>query len=258
MVPAAVRAGEVGKGRAMNTSLYQPRGRAAVYAQLAVNIFHQCSHGCRYCYCPRILHKSTFNFYCREPVPRPGLLSDLTHACEEWAAVSDERPAVHLSFIGDPLPRGGDHKVTNQVIHTLHGFGFPVRILSKSGILEPDTLRELSDRDSYWITLTSVQRDSTDYWEPFAGQVGQRINALAAAQQAGLKTGVSLEPVLSLEEARGVLFALAGCKVDPVWIGPTNHLARGYDWLEVKQQLAETAMATGLPVRWKEDVCRAR
>ena len=241
----------------MNT-LYEPHGKAAAYAELAVNIFHQCSHGCRYCYCSRILRKSTFNFFCREPVPRPGLVSDLIHACEEWAAVTDERPAVHLSFIGDPLPRGSDHKVTNQVIHTLHRFGFPVQLLSKSGILEPDTLRELSERDSYWITLTSVNRDSTDYWEPFAGHVGQRIVALGEAQKAGLRTGVSLEPVLSLEDARGVLLALAGCTVDPVWVGPINHLARGYDWLEVKQALGETAKATGLPVRWKDEPCRTR
>ncbi len=235
------------------TTLYQPRGKAAAYAELAVNIFHRCSHGCRYCYCPRILHQSAFDFFSRAPQPREGLLPDLAQSCEEWAAVTDERPAVHLSFLGDPLPTGTPPDFTNRVIHVLHRFGFPVQLLSKSGILEPSTLKELGETDTYGITLTTCDPDLARYWEPFAGNIGKRINALAAAQQAGIKTWVSLEPVLDLESARGVLFALAGCPVDPVWVGPLNHFARGYDWPEVKQQLAETARATGLPVRWKDE-----
>ena len=240
------------------TTLYEPRGPAAAYARLAVNIYHKCSHGCRYCYCPRMMHRSAFSFFAREPQPRPGLLADLARACEEWAAVTDERPRVHLSFLGDPLPRNCNHEVTNQVIHTLHRYGFPVQILSKSGILGPDTLRELDERDTYGITLTSVNPAVCEYWEPLAGHVGLRINALAAAQQAGLATMVSLEPVLDLESAKGVLYALKGCTVDPVWVGPLNHFARDYDWPAVKAQLAELAGQVGLPVRWKDEVCRAK
>ena len=80
-------------------SLYQPRGRAAVYAKLAVNLYDQCSHGCRYCYCPRIMHKSPSVFYSPNPRPRPGLVDDLKTACDEWAAVEVERPPVHLRQI---------------------------------------------------------------------------------------------------------------------------------------------------------------
>ncbi len=239
-------------------TLYQPLGHAAAYAKLAVNIYHECSHGCRYCYCPRCLRRTPRAFFNREPAPRQGLLAILPHHCEEWAKVTDERPPVHLSFIGDPLPIGGDHTVANEVIHILHRFLFPVQILSKSGVLEPDTLKELNEHDSYGITLTAIDPKAVEYWEPFAGPVGQRINAMGRAQEAGVKTWVSLEPVISLNDARGVLYALQGCSCDPVWIGPLNHLGRDYDWQQVKGELAALAAKVGLPVRWKDEACLTR
>lgn len=239
------------------TTLYQPRGRAAEYAELAVNIYHQCPHGCRYCYCPRVLHKSQFDFYSREPKPRDGLLSNLKQACDEWAGVTDERPRVHLSFLGDPLPSGVPHDTTNKVIHLLHRYGFPVQLLSKSGVLDPATLTELGEHDTYGITLTTCNRELERYWEPFAGHVGARITAMGRAHDAGIKTWVSLEPVLSLADAQGVLYALQGCPCDPVWVGPLNHLTRGYNWPEVKEQLTELAGKLGLPVRWKDETCTA-
>jgi len=240
------------------TTLYQPRGKARAYAQLALTIFHQCPHGCRYCYCPRILHKSRYDFFSREPRPRDGLLDDLPAACEEWAAVTEERPAVHLSFIGDPLPLGSPTGVAEAVINILHRFNFPVQILSKSGLLPDSLLHGLREGDSYGISLTTAQQEAQKYWEPFAGSIGTRINAMGRALEAGIKTWVSLEPVLSLDDAKGVLYALQGCSCDPVWVGPLNHQKRGYDWPEVKAQLAELAKEAGLPVRWKDEVCPAK
>ena len=236
------------------TTLYQPRGKASVYAKLAVNIYRQCSAGCRYCYCPQILHITPSAFFTSNPRPRPGLVDDLLSACEEWAAVEDERPTVHLSFIGDPLPLGGDVGVTAEVISVLHHFHLPVQLLSKSGNLPPAILKLLGEDDSYGVTLTSINPASVAYWEPFAGRADARINALGEAAEVGVKTWVSLEPVISFEDAAGVLNALRGSSCSPVWIGSLNHLKPPYEWAEVKRRLADVARECEIPVRWKDEV----
>ncbi|MBN2464379.1 radical SAM protein, partial [candidate division WOR-3 bacterium] len=236
------------------TSLYEPRGAARIYADLAVNIYDRCPHGCRYCYCPRILHISEFEYYSPHPQPRPGLLDDLMRACHEWAAVSDERPYVHVSFLGDPLPRSVKPGITEAVINLLHRFQFPVQLLSKSGYLPDSTLSELSERDRYWISLTTLDPERCRFFEPFAGTAEERLAALARARAAGVKVGVSLEPVLSHEDAAQVLAALPKLKPELVWVGMLNHRATPYKWGDVKQQLAKLASELGLPVRFKDDV----
>jgi DNA repair photolyase len=239
-------------------TLYTPKGAAAVYAELAVNIYHECSHGCRYCYCPRIMHEPAWKFYAASPLPREGLLKDLEKACEEWAGVTDERPFVHLSFIGDPLPRDAHHDTTNSVIRALHRWGFPVQLLSKSAVVGDETLSLLSERDRYWITLTTMDANVSAYWEPFAGKPEERIAALQAVRHTGAEVGCSLEPVIDLDSVNSVLMRLTELQLDTVWIGPLNHIARGYDWRKLKSQLKRVVRELGLKVRWKDEACPTR
>ncbi len=235
------------------TSLYTPRGAARVYAELAVNIYDRCAHGCRYCYCPRVLHISEFEYYSPKPQPRPGLLDDLMTACEEWTAVTDERPYVHLCFLGDPLPRAVMPGVTEAVINLLHRFHFPVQLLSKSGFLPDSTLGELSERDRYWVSLTTLDPERCTFFEPHAGSARERLAALARARGAGIKTGVSLEPVLTQEDAAQVLTGLAGRGLELVWVGMLNHHTTPYKWGDIKPELERLANRLHLPVRFKDD-----
>lgn len=36
--------------------IYEPKGRAREYANLAANLYSGCIHGCVYCYVPQFLH----------------------------------------------------------------------------------------------------------------------------------------------------------------------------------------------------------
>jgi hypothetical protein len=59
-------------------------------------------------------------------------------------------------------------------------------------------------------------------WEPRAGDVGGRINALDKARARGLRTWLSVEPVIEPDQALGVIRALRG-RVDTMKIGKLNH-----------------------------------
>lgn len=56
--------------------IYEPRGKAREYSDLAVNLFTGCSHACRYCYCPAVLRK-TIDAWAFDPQPRKNILREL-------------------------------------------------------------------------------------------------------------------------------------------------------------------------------------
>lgn len=43
--------------------VYEPKGRAKEYADLAFNTYLSCPHGCRYCYAPSAMHKTRECFH---------------------------------------------------------------------------------------------------------------------------------------------------------------------------------------------------
>ena len=47
----------------MNPIIYEPTGAALEYADLALNHYHCCSHGCVYCFAPSCLFKKRDDFY---------------------------------------------------------------------------------------------------------------------------------------------------------------------------------------------------
>ncbi len=78
--------------------IYEPRGKAREYSDLAVNLFTGCSHACRYCYCPAILRK-TVDACAFDPQPRKGILRDLQRDAKKLRGDPRE---ILLSFISDP------------------------------------------------------------------------------------------------------------------------------------------------------------
>lgn len=64
----------------MNKPIYEPRGRAREYGELAVNIYTGCNHGCSYCYAPAVLHRGREEF--AEVRPRPGIVEEVRRQLE--------------------------------------------------------------------------------------------------------------------------------------------------------------------------------
>ena len=38
--------------------VYEPKGRAREYSELACNLYLGCTHGCRYCFAPACMHST--------------------------------------------------------------------------------------------------------------------------------------------------------------------------------------------------------
>ena len=61
-------------------TIYEPKGKAKEYADLALNIYEGCSHGCKYCSVPLILKKNRVDFHaCVKP--RANILEETRARC---------------------------------------------------------------------------------------------------------------------------------------------------------------------------------
>lgn len=174
--------------------VYETKGRAREYSELALNLYDGCSHGCRYCYGPAVLHKSREAF--RKPKPRKDVLLHLAKDAEKLAAAGEERPIL-LCFTCDPYqPIEGMHEITRQAIKILKTQGLRVAILTKAGVLAQRDMNLLDGRDEFAVSLTCKDAEITRCWEPRASLPQDRIVNLMTARHRGIKTWVSLEPVL--------------------------------------------------------------
>jgi len=226
-------------------ALYQPRGEAAEYAPLAVNLYRGCPNGCRYCYVPGCLRMPAERFHA-EAVPRTGIIEAL------WMDLRRLRPdgrPVLLSFSSDPYPVTELlYGVTREAVRLLGESGWRVRVLTK--------MPSLSVRDwglfegfgvEFGVSLVWADDSRRAEWEPHADCVEYRVACLRAAKAAGLRTWVSMEPVIDDGEALRVL-ELAGDCVDVWRIGKLNHhpeIERRIDWSAFLHELLVELHASG-------------
>lgn len=43
--------------------IYEPKGAAKEYSELAVNLYLGCNHGCKYCFAPRCMFKTKEEYF---------------------------------------------------------------------------------------------------------------------------------------------------------------------------------------------------
>jgi len=176
--------------------IYETKGRAREYCEHAVNLYTGCGHGCVYCYAPDILNKDR-NTYINAK-PRPNILKELERECAILTSSMFFKPFyVLLSFITDPYqPAEVEYKITRRAIEILHSYGFPVMILTKGGKRALRDFDLLTNKDWFGVTLTLLDETMSRKWEPYAALPEERIETLKIAHNKGIKTWVSLEPVL--------------------------------------------------------------
>jgi len=179
--------------------IYETKGRAKEFCPLAINLYSGCGHRCTYCYGPDVIRRNRQDWYDR-PVPRLTPQDIKRSAAGLWAkglTAGEVRPTVLLCFTCDPYqPIEEDFKLTRQAIEILHNHGFTVTILTKAGPLARRDFDLLGPADTFATTLTTIDTGVSLRWEPGAGLPEQRILNLKAVHYRGLKTWVSLEPVI--------------------------------------------------------------
>jgi DNA repair photolyase len=201
-------------------AIYEPKGAALEYAPLACNLFRGCNHGCTYCYCPGVLRMDRAEFH-RQVYQRPGILEALDRDAEALDRAGDTR-RIHLCFTCDPFGMHPFHGFTRLALSILRSHNRPVAILTK-GNLCPEDLDALAKMDALvGLSLVWGSDAVRAQWEPNTATVGDRADNLQDARARGLRTFISVEPVIDPEEALwaiGVGMAVA----DEIRVGKLNH-----------------------------------
>lgn len=102
----------------------------------------------------------------------------------------------------------------------------------------------LTGRDQFGVTLTNLDDKLSVKWEPGAALPGERISSLYHAHEKGVKTWVSLEPVLYTDVALEIIRQTHRF-VDEYKVGILNYHphASSIDWhkfvIDVKNLLTE-------------------
>jgi DNA repair photolyase len=209
--------------------IYEPRGKAREYSDLAVNLYTGCSHACRYCYCPAILRK-TIDAWAFNPQPRKGILRDLERDAKKLRGDPRE---ILLSFMSDPYHSDGAARLTREALQVLERYDLRVQVLTKGGrrsTRDFDIL--LRNSWKYGTTIIFQSEALRAEWEPGAPPIAERIEAVRQAHAMGIFTWVSVEPVVDPTEALKVVETLRG-EVDLWKIGKLNHdreREAGIDW----------------------------
>jgi DNA repair photolyase len=234
-------------------AIYEPKGKAKEYCDLAVNLYRGCGHGCSYCYAPAVLRMQREEFT-DHPAVRPGILEAI-----EKEAPKYKGREVQLCFTCDPYQMiDKELQITRRAIEILKANDITVRILTKGGLYSERDFDLLEpQRDWYGVTMTFYEPAECYKWEPHTATPLGRILSLKRAKKEGLRTWVSLEPVINPCETLTII-----CKthkyVDVFKLGKWNHDARAkeIDWRVFVRQAIDLFNILGQDYYIKEDLRR--
>ena len=247
----------------MSTGLiYEPSGRAREYAPLALNLYNGCPHGCTYCYAPAATHKDAATFHGR-PVVRADVIAKLERELARGVEVGMQYPdgrhdPVLLCFTTDPYqPLAAETGTTRRAIDLLHGYGYPVHILTKAGERAGADFDLLTDNpgDAFAASLTFTNYKDSKAWEPFAASPVDRLLNLRQAHALGIKTWASLEPVIDPAQSLE-LVRMTHEYVDLFKVGTLNHHAhaRTIDWPKFARDVVDLLESLGAAYYLKNDL----
>ena len=219
--------------------IYEPKGKAKEYGDLAINIYTGCPHRCYYCFAPNVLHRQREIFH-QNVAPRKDIVTEVARQIEREKITGK---LVHLCFTCDPYPFGYDTTPTREIIKLLKDSGNHVQILTKGdGSRDFDLL---DGGDWYGITYDGTTCGTVDPED--------RFMALFRAKTLGIKTWVSFEPVL---DADRVLECIENCHdlVDKVKIGKLNYWPSDIDWAELGRAAEALCQKLGLDYTIKKSL----
>ena len=224
--------------------IYEPKGKAREYAPLAINIYKGCTHGCRYCYCAKMQERYGNVSYYDKAAPKTNIVRRVAADVKKLSSSGEDVPEILLSFSGDIYqPAETDLKLTRQVIEILVDAGLPFTILTKGGsraVRDFDLLGK-SSLCSFGTTIIFSKQGYADKWEPGAATVRDRNVTVKKAHDAGIRTWVSLEPVISPKQALTVIEVMHPY-VDHWKVGKVNHMPSiesKVDWKAFKTDVVE-------------------
>ena len=190
--------------------------------EYTANLYRGCTHGCVYCYAPSLVHdERRWGGYVDAKVNAPETLRrELGQA---------EKAPVFLSSASDPYqPVEARYRLTRRCLQELRASGFPVVVLTRSPLVLRD-LDVLSGME--WARVgCSISTASGRLYEPGVPPLERRLETLRALADAGMRTWVSLAPIVPgavAVDVQGLLSRLRDAGVEAVTPGLLRF--QGYD-----------------------------
>jgi len=214
-------------------AIYEPRGQAREYAPLAINLYQGCAHGCKYCYAPACMKKSREQWTSEQTV-RKNILDLLQKDLIEMVKTKDNRQVL-MCFITDPYQRDYEFNyITKKAIELFRAYDKRFIILTKGGMKAARDFYLYKKGDEFASTLTFISPEKSIEIEPGAALPEDRIKAIKYAKRFGIRTWVSLEPVIEPEETFKIIDETHKY-VDLFKIGKVNYFNgadKSIDWKE--------------------------
>ena len=213
--------------------IYEPRGRAKEYSELACNWYIGCVHGCRYCFAPSCMRKTAEAWQTEVPL-RANVVELFRKDAEEMQANRDSRPIL-FSFLGDPYqPIEERYRITRKILRIVAKFNLRSKILTKGAydLVSQDFSLIKRAKTEFGVTICFVDDNLRQEWEPNAAPVADRFRLLEEAHRRKIPTWVSLEPVIDPDQALSVIRE-ASPYVDFWKVGKLNHMKdieKKVDW----------------------------
>lgn len=202
--------------------VYEPKGRAREYSELACNLYMGCTHGCRYCYAPACM-RTTDDKWHSEVKPRQKVIEYFE---KDAVKLRGDKRRILFSFLSDPYqPLERKERLTRQALDIVHKYKLKSQILTKgcSDLIHEDMVLMKKSDTHLGITLSFYDDRTRQEWEPNASTVNERLEILERAHKAGIFTWVSLEPVIEPEQALSII--KTAHKYVRFWkVGKLNHM----------------------------------
>lgn len=184
----------------------------------AVNPYVGCGHGCRYCYAAFMKrftgHREPWGEFVDIKVNAPELLAgEITRK---------PRGRVWVSGVCDPYQAAEKkYGLTRRCLEILLAHRWPVSVQTKSALVLRDIgiLEEFEDVE-VGFSVTTADEKMRRLFEPGAPPIRERVRALEALHERGIRTFAMIAPVLP--GAEGLIGLLPG-KADRVLIDRLNY-----------------------------------
>jgi DNA repair photolyase len=207
--------------------IYEPKGRALEYAELACNPWIGCVHGCLYCYGPASFRVK------RENWSPPILKANFLERFEKDAYTHRNDPReILFSFATDPCGTTEQVEVMDQVLDIAELYELRLTILTKNPLAaRPLLIRMARLGWKLGTTICFLSEELRAAWEPDAPPIAERAQGIRIARARGVSTWVSVEPVVDLVQGLAAV-RVAREDSDMVKVGHWNHDVRAkvIDW----------------------------
>lgn len=156
--------------------------------EYTINLFRGCLHGCTYCYAPSLIHDDRrWGSYVDVKINAPSIL--------EKEIRRAKKDVVFLSSASDPYQAvEARYKVTRRCLEVLKKHDFPILILTRSPLVLRDI--DLIKRFGWARVGFSISSVSDPIYEPAVPKLESRLKALRRLNDQGVKTWVSLAPIV--------------------------------------------------------------